>query len=108
VVWGAHSPPGARRALQPPRQALQLGAEAPASASTRASNLGSAVWLCVTECAVAHCPRRDAASLPPWGLTSGGMSRYAGGRGQPQKGMVRRQDAPRAEGSSLGHPSPWG
>lgn len=55
--------------------ALKQGMEASVLASTRTSNLGSATWLFVTECAVAHCPQRDVVSLLPQGLTSGGEGR---------------------------------
>lgn len=54
----------------------------PVPASARSSNLGSEMWLCVSECAVAHCLRGDLVSLLPWGPVSGRKAAtWAGGRG---------------------------
>lgn len=54
----------------------------PGAASARSSNLGSEMWLCVSECAVAHCLRGDLVSLLPWGPVSGRKAAtWAGGRG---------------------------
>lgn len=54
----------------------------PAPAGARSSNLGSEMWLCVSECAVAHCLRGDLVSLLPWGPISGRKeATWAGGRG---------------------------
>lgn len=54
----------------------------PVPASARSSNLGSEMWLCVSECAVAHCLRGDLVSLLPRGPVSvRKAATWAGGRG---------------------------
>lgn len=77
--------------------------EAPPPASTRVSNLGSAVRLFVTECTVAHSLQRDMVSLSPRGPTSGGGRRSPGIGPAPEVCSDKAGSPSEQGGSCLGH-----
>lgn len=82
--------------------------EAPVPASTRASNLGSATRLFVTECAVAHCLQKDMVFLPPQGLTSGGGGGRSCGMGPGPEVYGDKAQPPLNQGELPWAPVPLG